>query len=75
MDRMALSGLGSAPTMTWVLWPAGANFGARFSALDSSMRRRMRPMERRMVAWDFSGARLSSACSVGSSMLMLRRSA
>ena len=74
MSRICRSLLASAPTITCVLCPAGANRGARFS-FAASMPRRSLPIERRMLEASFSGASAASDVAVGSSTLIESRSA
>ena len=75
---MSASLASSAPTISWVDWPAGANFGARALRPFSerfSIARRTPPMAFLMVRLSFSGASLARLSSRGSSMLIERRSA
>jgi hypothetical protein len=86
---MVRSSVASAPTIICVLCPPGAKCGAaaRRGVMDegrdcslracraSSMRTAMRAMERVMAAPFFCGASAARPSRVGSSTLMLRRSA
>jgi hypothetical protein len=68
-----------APTIIWVLCPAGAKAGAlrlsRRATFASSIRSLMPAMAARVRSRFFSGASSASEATVGSSMLMLIRSA
>ena len=68
-----------APTINWVLCPAGANLGAwRYFTSSSRLccpRTRICPMGARMACFVLSGARVRSPASDGSSILTLSRSA
>ncbi len=71
---MSLSFVPSAPTIICVLCPAGAKTGA-LRSFPASMPKRTWPMDFRMMSPRFSGARVMSVSSRGSSTLTETRSA
>ena len=74
-----MSGAPSAPTISWVLWPPGANLGglilSRLPGLAASTPSRTCPIAFLMTATSFWGASRARASSRGSSILADSRSA